>query len=226
MIRVALIVLVTAIGVGVFSAPAFASSLGLALGLFVTALITAALGFWTLQREGNLKEMALPRWGDLSIGAVLALVLVFAALNARSVLAPAGTSAQSWLLHVYAQLGNPDTVQRSVPLTVLVLVTAALFEYGWRAGVQYELSGYLGPARAALATAALAGLAVAPSAVTLADAEAGLNPLLVLVAIVANLAFGFTAVYTKRLPPTLVASAIFAYFSLVELKLPGLLPAP
>lgn len=182
----------------------------------------SALALWKMWDEGTLVDVLKPRWGDLSIGFVTAAVLLFASWAARSWLAPIGTTRHLWFLRIYAQLGDPESIQRSATLTLVLLSIAVSEELVWRGLVLRTLEEKLGTRRAWPAAAGLYALAVAPTVVTLAVPGAGPNPLLVTAALGCGLLWSFTAMLTKRLPPVIFSHIAFSYFSIVQFRMPGM----
>ena len=120
MIRVGLAFFVTAIAHGFAFRESLQGTTAFWLWIAVPALLLAALAVHHFWDTGTLGERLLPRWGDLSIGALTALVLLVASWVARGTLSPSGTVRQSWLYRVYLQIGDPEAlraVERSVPRT-------------------------------------------------------------------------------------------------------------
>jgi membrane protease YdiL (CAAX protease family) len=199
-----------------------AGTTGFWIGLGVPYLALTALALYRMWDDGTLIDKLVPRWGDLSIGAVTAALLLMASWATRSALAPAGTPRFLWLLRVYAQVGNPETIQRSMLLTTVVLLIALMEEITWRGMVLTELENRFGE-RWGWPLAALAyGAAQLPTLIALAAPGAGLNPLLVTAALGAGIVWSFTARLTKRLPPVMFSHMAFIYFTAVQFRLPGL----
>jgi len=63
-----------------------------------------------------------------------------------------------------------------------------------------------------------------PTAVTLRDPVAGLNPLWRALLTRLRLFWAFLARVTGRLPPSIIAHWVFAYFSAVQFRFSALLP--
>ena len=188
-------------------------------GTYAVLGVVAVHKLWD---DGTLLDRLKPKWGDISIGVVTAAGLIFATWLARTWLTPAGTPRQLWYLRIYAQLGDPETIQRSVVLTTVLFAIAALEELVWRGMVLGELEEKLGTRRAWPAAALLYGLALVPTMVTLAVPGAGPNPLLVIAGIGCGLVWSFTTMLTKRLPPVIISHVAFAYFTIVQFRWPGM----
>jgi hypothetical protein len=203
--------------------PALAATSGMWLGIGVPYLLLAALALYDLWRQETLVEKIVPRWGDISIGIVIAAVLMFAGWSVmRGLLTPPGNDRQAWLLHVYLQLGPSDAIQHSALLTSAVLVCAALEEIVWRGMVLSRLELRFGQRRGWLLCTLPYGLAALPSAFTLADPVAGPNPLLVVAALGCGLFWSFAASLIKRLPPVIIAHMVFSYFMTTQFRPAGL----
>lgn len=172
--------------------------------------------------EGTLLDRLQPRWGDLSLGALMAMALLFGSIFVQARVTPLGSEQNAWLLRVYLQLGSSAVLERSWMVGAAVAAIAVLEELSWRGLLLEELTERVGPRRAWLAAALLYALALVPTAFTLADPTAGLNPLLPLAALGAGLPWSFLAARQGRLPPVMMAHAAFAYFSAVQVRLPGL----
>jgi membrane protease YdiL (CAAX protease family) len=185
-------------------------------------LVLAALAVYKLYDDGTLVDKLKPRWGDLSIGALTAAVLLMASWAGRAILAPADSPRHGWLMRVYLQVGPSEALQRSVALTALVLLIPLLEELTWRGLCMTELEEKFGTRRAAPLSAVFYALSLGPTVVTLADPTAGPNPLLVLAALGCGLLWGFAATLTKRLPPVIFSHMAFTYFSAVQFRWPGM----
>jgi membrane protease YdiL (CAAX protease family) len=209
------------------AAMAFAFRLELAgsptfwLALGVPYLALAALAVRKLWDEGALVDVLKPRQGDISIGALTAAVLLLASWGARAVLAPAGSTRLAWLFRIYAQIGDTDSVQRSVLYTVALLVIVICEELVWRSMVLDELTQRFGTRRGWPLSALCYGATALPTLFTLRVPLAGLNPLLVTAALGCGIVWSFLASIKGRLLPVIIAHAVFTYFSLVQFRWPG-----
>jgi uncharacterized protein len=197
-----------------------AGSPGFWAALAVPYALLAALALYKLWDEGTLVDVLSPRWGDLSLGALTAAVLLLASFGARAVLAPAGSTRQAWLLRIYAQIGDSDVVQRSVLYTGLLLFIVVCEELVWRSMVLDELSERFGTRRGWPLAALCYSVTALPTLYTLRAPIAGLNPLLVTAALGCGLVWTFLASIKGRLLPVIVAHGVFTYFSLVQFRWP------
>jgi membrane protease YdiL (CAAX protease family) len=219
---VAFVFVVTAAALGFAFRPELAGTATFWLALVGAYAVVAALALYRMWDDGSLFDVLKPRWGDLSIGALVAAVLLVGSWAARSVLAPAGTPRQGWLLRIYLQLGDAETVQRSALLTAAVLVIPLLDELAWRGLVLPVLSERFGTRRGWPLAALLYGLAAVPTVFGLSDPEAGPNPLLVIAAIGCGLFWSFIASIMRRLPPVMISHAAFSYFTITQFRWPGM----
>jgi membrane protease YdiL (CAAX protease family) len=136
----AIAVVVSAIGNAVAFRESLQGSAAFWLWILGPTLLLALLSLRVMWNNGTLVDRFTPRWGDLSIGALTASVLLVASWVARGALSPSGTTRQSWLYRVYLQLGDPETLQNSALLTGCLLLTAAAEEVVWRGMVLDSLA--------------------------------------------------------------------------------------
>jgi uncharacterized protein len=181
--------------------------------------ILGLLAVRELSRDGVFLERFKPRWGDLSMGAITALLLLVASWGARATLAPPGSERQQWLLLLYIQLGDPEQIQRSIVLTGLLLGITVAEELIWRGLVTHRLSEHFGTRRGWLFAVALYALASLPTAYTL-RAPAGLNPLLVVATLGCGIVWTYLSVRVGRLVPGIFSHMAFTYFSVVQFRIP------
>lgn len=219
---VALVVGVLAFAHGAAFRPTQAGTTGFWLWLLVPYAALTVLAAYVLWQKGTLWQRLAPRWGDLSLGAVSAMVLLMVSWLARSALAPAGTPRQAWLYRVYLQLGDPESLQRSLAFTLALLALPLAEELVWRGYVLDLLTERLGSRRGWIAATLCYAAVTLPTVVTLRDPNAGLNPLLPIAALGAGMVWSFLAARTGRLPPVIVSHMAFTYFSAVQFRWPGM----
>lgn len=220
--RVLLTVLLTIAGMSYSFSEAAAGTPKFWLGVTLPYALLVILALHKLWQDGTLLELLTPRWGDLSIGAVSMIALLFASWAARRVLSPAGSPRQAWLFRIYLQLGNPEHLQRSTAYTLLILALCAAEEVVWRGMVLGDLSERFGRRAALPLSALLYGASALPTLWLLRDRIAGINPLLVTAAVGCGLVWTFLAAQLGRLAPVVMSHMAFTYFTIVQFRLPGL----
>ncbi len=219
---VALVVVVISAANALAFRPEYAGTWKFWAFLAVPYLLVAAFALYRMWEEGTLVERVTPRWGDISIGVVTVAALLVASWTARGMLAPAASPQQAWLFRVYLQVGSTEALQRSSILTALLLGIPVLEEIVWRGWVLGELERRLGNRRAWMVAALLYAVTLLPTAVTLRDPVAGLNPLLPIAALGAGIVWTFEASLLKRLAPVALSHMAFTYFSAVQFHWPGM----
>ena len=173
-----------------------------------------------LHRNGTLKRRLMPRWGDLTVGALVALALLAGSWFARAQLTPAGSMEQTWLFRIYLQIGDADRLQQSVLLSGALLTLPVLEEIVWRGHV-LELTEKRWGKRAGWPIAALLyAITVTPTIFLLADPIAGKNPLLVVAALGGGLVWSFMATMSGRVFPAMISHMAFSYLSAVQFGRP------
>jgi membrane protease YdiL (CAAX protease family) len=220
--KVAIVVVATTIAIGFAMRPELAGSKTMYLTI---AAVYAALAGWALYEmwdDGTLIDRLSPRWGDLSMGFVVAALLFAGSWVGRSLIASSGTPGQAWLFHLYLQLGDPAQIETSLLITLVLLLVPVLEEIVWRGMVLQHLTKRFGQRRAWPLAALLYAISVAPSIFTLADPVAGKNPLLFVAALGCGIFWSFLASVTNRLPPVIVSHIAFTYFSVTQFRAPGL----
>jgi membrane protease YdiL (CAAX protease family) len=188
--------------------------------LGVPYLVLAGLALHKLWNEGALLDVLAPRWGDFSLGFLTAALLLLASWGARAILAPAGSTRLHWLIRLYAQIGDPDVVQRSFIYTSALLVIVICEELVWRSMVLDELTQRFGTRRGWPLAALCYGVTALPTLYALRDEAAGFNPLLVTAALGCGIVWSFLAMLKGRLMPVIIAHGVFTYFSLVQFRWP------
>jgi membrane protease YdiL (CAAX protease family) len=219
--RAALAVVVIAAANAFAFRPEVAASPTFWLALALPYAALAGLAGYALWDAGTLRDVLRPKWGDLSVGAFVAAVLLIASWVGRSVVSPSGSERGAWLYRVYLQVGASEVLQRSVVLTALLLLIPFLEELVWRSWVLDELVERFGKRRGWPIAALLYALSLMPTAYFLADDRAGLNPLLVLAGLGCGLVWSFMAMFLGRLPPVIISHMAFTYFSTVQFRFPG-----
>jgi hypothetical protein len=171
-------------------------------------VVLAGVACWSLARDGVLRKQMLPSRGDVTVGALLALLMHIAAR--LTVASFKGTSLEPWVMRLYLQIGDPR-VTAMVWVGVGVLVVAALEEIAWRGLVMRQLIRAHGPTKGWLIATALYAAVHLPTLTLLGDPAMGLNPLVVLAALGCGLVWGYLAMKIDRLGPSIFAHAFFSW---------------
>jgi membrane protease YdiL (CAAX protease family) len=140
------------------------------------------------------------------VGAVL---LMAAAWGFSRVVTPVGSPREIWLVTLYGQIGNPQTLQaHGAEVAAAIGVSALAEELVWRGMVTQLLADRVGSRTAWIWAAALYALAYVPTAWSL-RAGSSLDPVLVIAAFGAALVWGAMARSLGRLAPGILAHALF-----------------
>ncbi len=211
-------VVLTLAGAGISFHPSFAGTAWMWAAFPLLQAPLAILSLARLKKSGALQDMLQPKWGDISLGMISALVLLAASWAIRSVAAPEGSPREAWLFRAYLQAGDPRVLQDRWPLVALGIVAiASLTELAWRGLVLPRLEEKLGSRRAWPAAGLLYGLCFAPSAWWLRD-QAGINVLILLAATSGGLVWSFLAVRSQRLVPSMMSHGVFLWFVVVQFR--------
>jgi membrane protease YdiL (CAAX protease family) len=211
-----LVTLIIAAAMGFAMREPLAASPSMWLGLGLPYVALSGFALYQFQKDGTLRDVLRLRGGDFTLGALIAGLLFGGAYGVRHLLLGPGSSKTIWLFHIALQLG---TVRPSPGLLALVAVIGVLEELVWRGLVLTALTESLGSRRAWPVAALFYAAAHLPTIFTLADPQAGPNPLLAIAALGAGLVWSFAARLFGRLPPLIISHAFFTYFA-VALLLP------
>jgi membrane protease YdiL (CAAX protease family) len=179
----------------------------LALGGLYAAI--GGLAVFRLQQAGQL-HLIKPRSGDLTFGALVGFLLFGLVFAFHALVTSPGTPRAGWIIHIYMLLGDPFAENRHLVAGGAALV-GLLEELVWRGFVTPLLEPKLGVLRGNIASTLLFGAAHLPTMWSLADSEAGLNPLLVLAALGCGAAWSYFRWRMERLPPVLLSHALFTW---------------
>lgn len=218
--RVALVLLVLLVANSLAFRDSVAGTPAFLWTLALPYLGLAALTIHHFWDQGTLIDRLKPRGGDIAIGFFSWAVLMLASWLGRSALAPIGTPRQAWLYRIYLQIGDPEMLQHSVFLTLVLLFVALAEELVWRGLVLDLVSERLGTRHGWTITTLLYAFTICPTLYLLRDPSAGLNPLLPIAALGAGLVWGFLAGRLGRLMPVFVSHMAFTYFSAVQFRWP------
>jgi hypothetical protein len=192
------------------------------LSLFVPYVVLAAFALWRAREDGVLKSLMRPQWGDFTRGFAGAAILFAIALAFVKTVAPAGSPREGWMARVYLQFGDPGALRDRVWAVAGMLVSmAVLEEVVWRGLVTSLIAERVGSRRAWVWAAVLYASSHAATLWALRDEKAGLNPVLVAGALGGGLFWGAMTRYFERLPPAIIAHALFDWAVVMMFRLWG-----
>lgn len=177
--------------------------------------LTVATIIW-LRRRGELEPRLGPHRLDITMGALIALVLYLLATVFHTFVTSSGAQ-MGWLMRIYVQIGALE-ITNSFGVALLVLLVAAAEEIVWRGLVLGALSRAYRAQKAWLITSGLYGLIHVSTVYLLRDPLAGPNPLLLAAAAFCGLIWGYLAIRLDRVAPSIFAHALFTW-GLVEFPL-------
>lgn len=185
-------------------------------------VLLAIAGGWRLHRDGELRELMRPNWGDFTRGFMGALAVFAAAYAFSKLVTPVGSPRESWLARIYLQLGHPGALRTHVALVAIaIIIAAAAEEIVWRGYVSQLLAEQFGSRRAWIFSAIAYALANVPTVYALRDPVAGWNPVLVFASLGAGLVWGGMTRMFGRLPPAIVSHALFDWVVVMMFRLWG-----
>jgi len=183
--------------------------------LFVCYLALSAFALYRAYDDGTLRDVLRYRAGDFSLGFLMAAVIFAGAWGVKHLMFGEASPKVAWVLRIAIAAGG--TPRSSIALMAMIAGIGALEEIVWRGLVLGAVTEALGSRRAWPVAALLYALAHVPTAFSLADPEAGLNPLLAVAALGAGLVWSFAASMFGRLPPVMISHAVFSYFAFTVL---------
>lgn len=199
-----------------------AGTLGAYLAVVAPSFAIAAFHVVEVVREGKKSprfQKLVPRWGDLSLGFVVALAMFGSSYGIVRLVAGSGKAI--WVTRIYDQAGDTGVLKDHLVLVGVGMVVAAIAEeLAWRGFVRDALLSRLG-SKAWLASAVFYAVAHLATVWRLADELMGKNPLLVLGTLASGLVYGAMSESTKRLAPAVVAHALFDWTVIVMFRLYG-----
>lgn len=148
------------------------------------------------------------RRGDPSMGAVVGAGLLGVGWLVTQYCVPPGSEGRAWLFQILLSAEGISQVTGTVAFAVLVVAE----EWVWRGWMQTQMASVLPTRWAWVGAASLYALIHLPTFMTLADPQAGLNPLLVVAAFGLGSTLGLLRQYTGRLMPGVFAHLVFSYF--------------
>ena len=193
----------------------------LILGVLAAAYAPlVALSIWRMWRDGTLLDLFRFKSGDLTLGVGIAVFLGASCWLGKHLVAPRGSPADMLVMRIYLQLGEVPTQRGSYALVALAIVFLALAEeIVWRGLVQQVLEERWGVRAGWLGTAALYALSYAPTVWLLGVPGSPRNPLLFVGALFCGVVWGFVVGRMQRLPPALLAHAVFTFALTMQFRL-------
>lgn len=179
----------------------------------------ALLGIGLAVRQKRARALLQPRWGDLSTGFLVALVMFGSSYGLVRMIVSSGKAI--WVSRIYDQAGDTSVIREHLVLVALGILAASMAEeIVWRSLVRDLLAPRLGN-KAWLASSVLYALAHLPSVWKLSDDVMGKNPLIPFAALGAGIVFGGMVERGRRLAPAIIAHALFDWTVIVIFRLYG-----
>ncbi len=189
------------------------------LGYGITMAPLAVLALVRMVRAKEVRELLQPRWGDISLGVGSGLLLYAATWVVRATVTPVGSRREGWLMRVYAQIGDPEIIQRNLTLFGLaMLIVAVMDEVAWRGLVLPVLNERFGTRRGWIVCGAVYGLTLAPTLWWLRD-PAGPNPLVFAAGLAGGMVWSYLATRSSRLVPSILSHAMYVWFVVAQFRL-------
>jgi membrane protease YdiL (CAAX protease family) len=188
------------------------------------ALVLSAFAAAWASREELLREWFTPKWGDFTRGVVGTALLFCLAWAFVHLVAPIGSKREIWLVTLYGQIGDPHLLQAHAPaIAATIAAVATAEEIVWRGAVTSFLAERVGSRTAWAWAAGLYALSYVPTAWSLraVGPEGGWNPMLPIAALGGGLVWGGMARVFGRLPPSIVAHALFDWAVIMMFPLWG-----
>jgi membrane protease YdiL (CAAX protease family) len=222
-VRGPLVALGVALAVAFATTRAFAESRAGTWGFWLTLAATygvlAVVAIVRAWRQDDWAWLA-PKWGDFTRGFFGAAILFGVSFVFVKLFLSSGPR-EAWMARVYAQMGESGELRTHFARVALLLTGIAFCEeVVWRGMVTSLLEERLGSRRAWLASTLLYSVSHIPTAWVLAG-KTGWNPTLVLAAIAIGLVMGGITRQFQRVPPAMVAHALFLIAATMMFRLTG-----
>lgn len=198
-----------------------ATSAMVAIGVTYAALTACGLVYaW---KTSQLKRWLVPASGDLSAGFVAALVLFVLAFGFVKLITMHESPRAAWMARIYLQLGDTKPLrEHQAWVGAGIALAATMEEIVWRGWVKSLLERLVGRRFGWIAAACMYALAHVPTLWALSDSTIGKNPLVLIAALGAGLAWSALArVFGDRLTPSIVSHGLFDWAVLIMFRLWG-----
>ncbi len=216
------IAVVASAGIGYAFDEGRAGTVAAAVGIALTYLVLGAGAVVYGLRHQVLSRWLVPRWGDVTRGFFVAIVLFACAFGFVKLITMHDSPHAAWMARIYLQLGDTKPLrlhQGWVGFAIVVMAT--LEELVWR-GWALSLVESLTSRRAGwVLSGGLYALAHLPTFWALADPTVGKNPLVVIAALGAGWVWAGMARVFGRLGPSIVCHALFDWAVLMMFRLWG-----
>jgi membrane protease YdiL (CAAX protease family) len=175
---------------------------------------------YRLVQDRQAREVLMPKWGDASLGFVTTVGMFgLFYLGARFFVYPSPV-ASAWLRRVYSQFGSHAVLaSHGTRVALSIVVVAVAEELTWRVLVMRTLAERILSRRAWIYAALLYAIAHVPTLWALKWATGSLNPLIVVAALIAGLAWGGLTRATGRVMPAIISHVLFDWAVLVMFPL-------
>lgn len=196
--------------------------LGFLLWTTLPTLLLAIVALLRAYGRGDLGKWLKPTWGDVTRGFLAGVLLFVASFVFVKIVVPPGSPHEAWMARIYLAMGDTSRLRdHMVWAAVAIVVASAAEEIVWR-GLVIDLAKELvGGSRAWIVGGVLYGVAHAGTVLALSDEKAGPNPMLLFAALGCGLAWSFMRRMFGRLPPSIVAHAMFDWTVVMWFRLWG-----
>jgi membrane protease YdiL (CAAX protease family) len=199
-----------------------AGQLGFLLWTSVPTLLVAVIAIVRAIPRGDVARWLRPEWGDITRGFLAGLLLFVCAFVFVKITIPPASPHEAWMARIYLALGDTGRLRDHMALVAVgIVIASAAEEIVWR-GLVIELASDIVGTRWSWVLGGLAyGAAHAGTVLALADDKAGPNPMLLFAALGCGLVWSFMRRSFGRLPPAIVAHALFDWTVVMMFRLWG-----
>jgi len=196
--------------------------LGFLLWTTVPTMLIAVIAIARAVRRGEVGRWLKPEWGDITRGFLAGLFLFVCAFVFVKITIPPSSPHEAWMARIYLALGDTRRLRDHMVLVAIGIVTiSAAEEIVWRGLVIDLAADLVGESRAWVAGGLLYGLAHVGTVFVLADEKPDANPMLMFAALGCGLVWAFMRRAFRRLPPAIVAHALFDWAVVMMFRLWG-----
>jgi uncharacterized protein len=193
--------------------------------LLWTTVPTIALAILALVRAYQREEIARwlkPEWGDITRGFLIGLLLFVSSWVFVKITVPPGSPHEAWMARIYLMMGDTSRLRDHMVLVAIgIVIASAAEEVVWRGLVVDLAEKLVGVRYAWVFGGILYALAHVGTVMSLSDEKAGPNPLLLIAALGCGLVWSGVRRSFGRLPPAIVAHALFDWTVVMMFRLWG-----